>query len=65
MEALDSPNVRVDHTDGLIGDESASNAINIADNDSLTALHHACINGHFQVVDYLSAHDADLEAQYV
>ena len=65
VEALSSSNAKADKTDGVISDESASSTINIADNDEHTALHLACINGHLEVVKYLCAHGADLEAWYV
>ena len=65
VEALNSSDAKADNTDGIAGDESGPNAINIAENDEQTALHLACNNGHFHIVSYLCTHDADLEAWYV
>ena len=65
MESLNSSGAKVDNTDGITGDESGFNALNITDNDEHTALHLACNNGHFHIVSYLCTHDADLEAWYV
>ena len=54
------------NTDGNIDDdEPESEILNAADYNDHTALHLACLNGHFQVVSYLCASGADLEARYV
>ena len=68
VKELHLPNGKVDNTDGdddADGDEFKSDKLNIADCDGHTALHLACLNGHFQVVSYLCMCGADLEAWYV
>ena len=52
--------------DGNIdSDESELEMLNAADDDDRTALHLACLNGHFQIVTYLCISGANLEARYV
>ena len=68
VKELHLPNAKVDNTDGADdddGDEFKSDKLNIADYDGHTALHLACLNGHFQVVSYLCNCGADLEAWYI
>ena len=62
MKELNIPNPKVENTDG---NEADSNILNTADNDGHTALHLACLNGHFQVVSYLYTCGANLETWYV
>ena len=68
MKELHLPSVKVDNTDGDDdgdGVDFKSDTLKIADCDGYTALHLACQNGHLQVVNYLCACGADLEAWYV
>ena len=68
VKELNLPNATVSNTDSddnTDGDESKSDMLNIADSDGHTALHLACLNGHFSVVSYPCTCDADLEAWYV
>ena len=61
MKALHVPGAKVDSVDG--NDQEID--LNIVDNEGHTALHLACLNGHFPVVDYLCTCGTDLEAWYV
>ena len=58
VKELNLPNATVGNTDSdnntdsddnTDGDESESDILNIADSDGHTALHLACLNGHFQL----------------
>ena len=42
--------------------DGPNSGLNIADKDGHTALHLACLNGHEDVVKYLCACSADIEA---
>ena len=59
VKALHVPGAQTDNTDGNESD------INVVDNDGHAAIHLACLNGHFPVVNYLCTRGADLEAWYV
>ena len=60
VKALHVPGA-VDSTDG----NEQEFDLNVVDLDGHTALHLACLNGHFPVVDYLCTCGTDLEAWYV
>ena len=53
------------HDGNIDGNESELEMLNAADNNDRTALHLACLNGHFQIVSYLCSSGANLEARYV
>ena len=62
VKALHVPNSKVDTTDG--NEQETEFDLNATDNNGHTALHLACLNGHFPVVDYLCRCGIDLEAWY-
>ena len=61
MKALHVPGAKGDSVDG--NDQEID--LNVVDDEGRTALHLACLNGHFPVVNYLCTCGTDLEAWYV
>ena len=65
VKELHLSSAKVGNTDGDDGADRDEFKLNTAGCDGHTALHLACLNGHFQVVNYLCTCGADLEAWYI